>query len=388
MSIFKKKEKPRSRADPGIYMVRSSDFAEVLSTGYTRLIDNPEVASAINKISELIGSMTIHLMRNGENGDIRVKNELSRKLDIEPNQYMTRASFINWIVKTMLTEGNSVVWPKTRDGYIDELIPVSPSCVSFMQLPTGWGYTINVNGKAHRPSEMLHFAVNPDLSQPWRGTGYRVALKDVVNNLRQAAATEKAFAQSKWMPSLIIKVDSMTEEFSSPSGRKKLLDSYVRSGEVGEPWLIPAEQFQVEQIKPLTLADLALPDFVQLNKKTVAAVIGVPAFVLGVGDFNKDEWNNFITARIMPVAQIIEQELTKKILYSPDLYFKFNSRSLYSYDLSVLADVADNQYVRGIMTGNEVRDWLGLSPLDGLDERVILENYIPADKIGDQSKLK
>lgn len=370
-----------------VAFVTNSGWETLECAGYTSLAHNPEVTTAVDTIARLIGSMTIHLMENTESGDIRVRNELSRKVDIDPNQYMTRSAFVQWIIKTMMLDGNgnAVVYPETRRGILRNLQPIPAAFASF--IPDGFGYKVVISGREYDPDNVLHFVLNPGSYYPWLGEGYRVALSDVANNLKQAAATEKGFMSSKWKPSIIVKVDSLTDEFSSPEGRRKLLEDYVETTEAGEPWMIPADQFSVEQVRPLTLSDLALADFVQLDKRTVAAILGVPPFVLGVGDFHREAWNNFISSTIMPVARAIELELTRKLLVSPNWFFRFNVRSLYNYELRDMAQVADDQFVRGIMTGNEVRDWIGMPPLEGLNELVILENYIPRGMIGEQNKL-
>ena len=385
--------KKKVRAEPKekrslIWMTDRENFDSLKSEGYVSLSQSPEVVTAVNTIARLIGAMTIHLMRNTERGDVREINELSRVVDITPNRYMTRSNFITWIVNTLYLEGsgNAVVLPKTRKGYLDSLNPVPAALVSYIADGV-FDYSVYISGMRYDPEDLLHFVLNPNAFYPWMGDGYRVSLMDVANNLKQAMVTEKGFMSSKWKPSLIVKVDSLVDEFASKEGRQKLLESYVKSGEAGEPWLIPAEQFDVQTVKPLTLSDLALAEFVKLDKQTVAAILGIPPFVLGVGEFKRDAWNSFINTTIMPLAQNIQQEFTRKLLFSPQLYFRFNSRSLYNYDLKDLAAVADDQYVRGIMTGNEVRDWLSLEPMEGLDELVILENYIPIDKIADQKKL-
>lgn len=390
----KRRSRPQARDEPrgqkrgvAAWLCSSEAYDTLTCQGYVSLANNPEIAAGVDTIARLVGSMTIHLMECRDGGAVRIQNELSRKIDINPNQYMTRAAFIHWIVRTMYLEGNgnAVVWPKTRRGIIQDLNPVPPSFVSF--IPDGWGYRVVIAGQEYRPDKVLHFALNPDSLYPWLGTGYRVSLADVANNLKQAAATQKGFMASKWKPSLIVKVDALTDEFSSPEGRKRLLEQYAMSGQAGEPWMIPAEQFSVEQVKPLTLSDLALDAMVTLDKRTVAAVLGIPAFVLGVGEFDRDAWNNFINTTIMPLARGIEQELTKKLLLSPEWFFRFNNWSLFSYSITELVSAGAEMVDRMALRRNEWRGWLNLPPDPEMDELLALENYLPADRLGDQGKL-
>lgn len=373
---------------PQIGLVVGTTEDSICVPGYTSLDKCPEVMTACRRIAELIGSITIHLMKNTDNGDVRIVNELSKMIDITPMPNMTRSTWVQAFVTTMLLQGrgNAIVLPHTRAGIIKRLEPIAASRVSWE--PIGWSdYNVFIDGRKYRPDDVLHFVYNPDPVYLWKGQGINVSLKDVANNLKQAEATKRGFLESKWKPSVIVKVDAMTEQFTTPEGRNKILDEYVKMDGAGKPWIIPGEQIDVQTIKPLTLADLAISDTVEVDKRTVASVLGIPPFVLGVGDYDKDAWNAFIQNTVRPIALQIAQEMTRKLIISPDWYLKFNTLSLMDWDLKTISEVFGGLSDRGFVTGNEVRDRIGMNPVDGLDEFRVLENYIPVDKSGLQKKL-
>lgn len=385
-----KKRKLESTQKRSIGYVLGTDFDNLCCGEYVSLDKNPEIMTACKKIAELIGSMTIYLMENTSKGDVRIVNELSRKIDIDPIQTMTRSHWMQSIVMNMLLygEGNSIVVPHTYGGIIQSLEPIAPFRVSFMPKGSSYRYYyVQIDGIQRKPEDLLHFTYNPDKMYLWKGRGIQVCIRDIAKNLKQATETKNAFMSSKWKPSVIVKVDGLVDEFSTKEGRQKILEDYIKAQNVGEPWLVPAEQFQVEQVKPLSLKDLAIDSSVEFDKRTIAALLGVPPFLLGVGTFNRDEWNNFISTTIMTIVKSIEQEMTRKLILNPKWYLKFNVLSLMEYDLQTISTVYTAYGDRGWVSGNEARDRLGMSPVDGLDEYKVLENYIPVDQSGLQKKI-
>ena len=51
-------------------------------------------------------------------------------------------------------------------------------CVTYDDLENG-DYLISCNGKKYSPQEVCHFVINPHPITPYKGTGYKVALREI-----------------------------------------------------------------------------------------------------------------------------------------------------------------------------------------------------------------
>ena len=382
---FKRSTQTETQTSSKIGYFMSNDTENILVSGYTKLSDSPEVVTAINTIADLVSNMTIQLMKNGDKGDTRVKNELSRLVDISPNAYQTRKSFIFWIVKSMMINGDAVVMPLTRNGEVKELRPLPASKIRFYHdTENEFNYAIRYKNKDYAPQDLLHFVLNPGENLSFMGTSYKVNLNDVTHNLKQASATKRSFMSSEYMPSLVMMVDSDAD--LDEDERAKFEEKYLKRKGKNKPLLLPDGLVKFETIKPLTLEDLAIHESVKVDKETVASILGIPSFVLGVGTYSKDEWNNFINTKIMSIAQIIQQTLNKLIV-EPDMYFTFNPRSLYNYSLVEQVNAITALVKVNTLRRNEGRNWLGLAPDSEMDDLIVLENYLLQQDLSKQGKL-
>ena len=382
MPLFKRKQERSANSPIGVWFLGGGSG---LPEGYHRLLDSPEISACINRIAAIISSATIYLMENTDKGDVRVHDELARFVDIDPWPNMaTRQSWMNWIVTQLLGEGDgeAFVLPRTSGGRFTALEPM-PGAVS-IDNPSG-GYFVQWRGRTYAPDEVLHFRLYADPDRPWKGRGVRVQAKRLADSLSTTSQLKDMLNSPDYKPPLIIAVNS-DNAFSDEAERENFRESYLSESKDGKPWILPADLVKIEQIKPMSLTDLAVKDTVELDKKTATAIFGVPGFTLGIGSFSEAEHNHAVRTVYVPICQGIEQELTLKLLASPRRYFKISRRRLYAYDLKNLIDMDLAMADRGYLNGDEVRADMDLDPV-GLTERVRLENYILNEDTGKQKKL-
>lgn len=386
MGFFnRKKERAARRGSCSVgYWLSSSPSC--CPTGYHRLLDCPEVQAAIDHYAAVVGNATIYLMENTPDGDRRVRDRLSRKIDVDPWACGTRKDWVAWIVSTLLGEGdgNAFVLPHyTADGLLRDLEPMPGAVARSME--DGRGYQIRWGDATLPPDSVIHFRLFPDPIRPWLGRGYRATAQQLANNLGGLAQLEETLSAPDYKPPMVIYVDS-TADIISDKEREAFRRKYLENVERGQPWILPEGFLRMDQIRPLSLTDLAVKDTVELNKTALASLMGLPPFLLGVGGYNREEYNGWIRERVLPICNGITQALTRALIESEKRYFVMPEKRLYAYTPMEMVTMGLSMADRGFACGDEVREMAMMDPA-GLTEFRALENYIPYDMAALQQKL-
>ena len=369
-------------------MLNNNDFAALIGKGYKRLDENVDVKTCVHRIAELISSMTLFLMQNTERGDIRVKNGLSRKLDVDPWSYGTRKTLYYKVVEDLLFTGNSILLPRfDSEGLLLELMPVDQGDITYQGTEDG-GYYVVYKGKVYQDDEIVHFVYNPAIGKPWLGESFSVYLSEILANLKDSQAIKSDFYTKHFKPNIIFTIEADSELMQSAEGRREIYEKWLDTP-AGFPYMLPGQMIQAQVVQPMSLQSIAINESVELDKRTIANMFGVPPFMLGQGAYHIAEYNAFIDAIIAPMAQGIAQELTRKLILSPEMYIKFNLQSIRAFAVEQRLQALYQGRALGIFSANEIRVAAGYEPLDEetMDEFTMLENYLPTQDLGKQKKL-
>ena len=183
----KVKEKQESKARYG-FVLNQRGIYDFIS-GYTTISETAEFKTCIDIIADLVSNMTIYLMKNTEKGDIRLKNELSKKIDINPCYF---------IVKNLLINGNAVVFPVfDKNGYLEDLIPKTTKNLGFNWDFSKQDYYILQDSNRYYSDEFIHFVLNPDEIEFYKGRGLKIDLKEINEALNLATSTRKSFLKGQ-----------------------------------------------------------------------------------------------------------------------------------------------------------------------------------------------
>ena len=387
MGLFNRRSVPAAPARASMAVWVSGSGSGCLPAGYRRLRDCPEIAGLLDRMTAIISSSTIYLMQNTADGDVRVRDRLARKVDVDPWRLGTRQAWVAWIVSTLLDggDGNAYVLPRYDDatGLLVDLEPM-PGAVA---QPTAdrRDYAVQWRERSFPRDAVLHFRLFPDQAEPWRGRGYRFSAQQLAEALGGLNDLELSMSSPDWKPPMIVYAD-VDSDFFDDDKRAELRRKYLEDNERGQPWILPADVMKVDQVKPLSFADLAIKDTSELNRTAAATLFGAPPFLLGVGTFDRYQYNTWIKMTILPICQGITQTLTQGLLESPDRYFVMPEKRLYAYTPMEMVTMGLAMADRGYVTGDEIRDMAMMDPA-GLTDFRPLENYIPYDMAALQSKL-
>lgn len=360
-------------------------FFSMFSSYGADIYANDIVRSCVRALSEHTSKANVKCIRRTPEGRIEGDKNLERMIQYRPNLYMNGKDFLYKIRTRLEIDNTAFVYIQRNDV---------GRCVGLYPMPKATYEALDYSGQLFIK---FQFPNGNQVTASWEDLAvlrkdyndsdiFGDSNKAILNTLELITTADQGFANAIKSTANLRGILKSTKAMLDPKDVKAQKDAFVRDylnleNEGGIASLDSTQEFM-----PITMSpQIANYKNIEELRNNIYRYFGVNEEVLtskAVGD----AWEAFYEAKLEPFLIALGLELTNKVFserergFGNEVIFEANRLQYVSTGTKLqMVQLID----RGIMTINEFRDVLNLSPVDGGDVRVIRKEYAEAQNLNE-----
>lgn len=344
---------------------------------------NEVVRSCIRTLSEHSSKANVRVVRRVGKDKVDGDKILEKMIQYRPNMYMNGKDFISK-VRTRLEIDNTAFIFIQRDDY--------GKCVGLYPIPQAEAQAIDSNGRLY-----IQFSFRSGYKQVCSWEDLAVLRKDynnsdifgdsntpILTSLELLNVTNQGLGNAIKSTANLRGILKSTKAMIDPEDVKRQKDNFVRdymsiSNEGGIASLDATQEFNPITMQP----QIANYKQIEELRNNVYRYFGVNDNII-MSSFKAEEWEAFYESRLEPFLIALGLELTNKVFtdrekgFGNEIIFEANRLQYTSTATKMqMVGLVD----RGVLSINEYREVLNLSPVEGGDSRIIRLEYTTSDEI-------
>lgn len=339
------------------------------------IIENAVVLACVNVIQQGISQLPLCIGRMTEKGiEKNFKHPLLNVFK-KPNAVQTASDFKESLVYSLLIYGNAfIAIQRTSSGIVSLVLEDAED----MRIElNGAGFPVYTNhqkvlkdgrkGVVYSNSEMIHIKDVCTLHPIPKSRGQLAA--DIIGAYKASNRQIGSIFQNGVDIKYLISSQNVTREKSPEEIEKlkrSLSEAFGKNGQGNTAMYL--SNGKLEAVKGMTPADADMQKIRQDFIREIAAVYGVPAYL--VGGSGDEKYNNVRQKQaalyrdtLLPIIKKIEEGFTDKLLVGNNVAY-FDVENLLKGDTESQSIYAERTVRSGIFTINEAREHLGKPRVD------------------------
>lgn len=333
----------------------------------------PAVRRAVNVIAGDLARMPVKAYQyQGDQWLDIGRDAITIALNEQASEYHTATEWKRWTFAQTLLWGNSFTLISRRANSFDQFIPLNHADVQMNRNTDGsYFYTTSEYGEV-APSDVIHLKMPSSIRQLWGDS----PVAEAARTLALSSSLETAGLQQYRMPGMG-KIAITTQESLGADSVRAMASAFTTGHSGPEGMLRPIiaqNGATVHQIGK-SLVD---QDWIQGRKQAIediARVFGIPPYILfsESGSAFTSEQSRMYADSLATYTDAWSSEISSK-LYGHDYKIKFDTTSLLRGSFNESMQAYKEAIQLGVMTPNEVRNELGMGPIDGGDSMFVGPN--------------